>query len=175
MDKYKSVFKKGNKNYIDELNKIDWFENPYINTQEIKKEIMDCSFQPYLATRLMQTGYTHDFYGTEQVEHIFDCLKKVFNDLEYEIKENSILIKISDYSENVEINFEEFEAGEGDDSFVSTVINPFLIKVGLEYQFYEMPPDDETASLIFVTPKKYKSATAKGLIPDFMGYYAVNY
>ncbi|MEO1033367.1 MAG: hypothetical protein AAFX55_18405 [Bacteroidota bacterium] len=175
MDKYKSVFEKGNQNYIDELHKIDWFQNPYINAQEMESEIMECSFLPYLATRLRQTGYTLDFYGTEQVEHIFDCLKKVLKDLDYEINENSVSIKINDYSEHVEINFDEFEAGEGDDSFVATIINPFLNKAGFEYQFYEMPLDDETASFIFVTPEKYKTAIEKGLIPDFMGYYAVNY
>lgn len=95
--------------------------------------------------------------------------------MNFNIDEKSIHLKVGRFTENIIVNYDELEVGEGTDSFVATVINPFLHKAGVKFQFYEMPPDDETASLIFVKPEKYKTAIEKGLIPDFMGYYAVNY
>jgi len=51
----------------------------------------------------------------------------------------------------------------------------YLDKENLEYRFYNLPPDDEACSFIFVKPEVYKKALEKRVIPDFMGYYAVNY
>jgi hypothetical protein len=175
MDIYKALFEKGNENYIKTLHQIGWFENPYINAEELKKEIRECTFQPYLATKLLQVSYVEESYGSEQVTAIFDALNEVLKDLQFEIKENAILLTLGEYSEQIEIDFEAFEVGEGEDSFVATVINPFLKKANMAYQFYELPPDDESASFIFVTPEKYTKALQVGLIPDFMGYFAVNY
>lgn len=76
---------------------------------------------------------------------------------------------------SIQLNIEEFEAGEGETGFVETKINEILDKENFEYRFYNLPPDDETCSFIFVKPEVYKKALEKGVIPDFMGYYAVNY
>jgi hypothetical protein len=175
MDIYKATFEKGTENYIAALDKIGWFENPYINASAMKNEIMECTFLPYLATKLIQTSYVIEFEGADQVAHILDALQTVLKDLTYEITETAILLKLHNHSAHIEIDFDEFDPGEGEDSFVAMVINPFLREAQVTYQFYELPPDDEAAGLIFVTPEHYKKAIEIGLIPDFMGYFAVNY
>lgn len=176
VDKYKNVFEKGADNYIELLETINWFDNPYLEKKEIIKDIKECDFLPYLATTLVQTRHVLDFFGAEQIKYMLESLKEdIIKDLKFKMSNNILKLELNGCIEVLEIPLDDFEVGEGEDSFISRFINPFIKKAGISYQFFNMPPDDENASLIFVKENTYREAIEIGVIPDFIGYFAVNY
>jgi hypothetical protein len=54
MDKYKDAFEKGADNYIETLQKIGWFNNPFIDKDQVITNLRNCHFSPYLSTQLTQ-------------------------------------------------------------------------------------------------------------------------
>ncbi|WP_177764927.1 hypothetical protein [Flavobacterium sp. I3-2] len=175
MDKYKENFEKGAQRYIKLLEEIKWFDNPHVNKEEIIERISNTTFPPYYATYLTQLAYESDYSGEDQLTDVLNAVMQFIPNSEFEINEGGIIIKINDNEYPIKLNVEKFEVGEGSESFVETTINEILKNEGSNYLFFELPPDDEVSSLIFVKPEIYKLALEKGIIPDFMGYYAVNY
>ena len=175
MDKYKENFEKGATHFIEMLEKIDWFNNPYVKKEEVINSINKSTFPPYFGTYLRQLGFTTDCEGKDQLEDVLNATLEFIPNSSFEITEDRVLIKINENEYKLDIDIYEFEAGEGDEGFVETELNDILEKENIEYRFYNLPPDDETCSYIFTKPEIYKNALENGIIPDFMGYYAVNY
>lgn len=175
MDKYKENFEKGAEYYIKLLEEIKWFDNPHVKKDEIIEKISKSAFPPYYATYLTQLAYESESDGEDQLNDVLNSITQFVPNSDFEITEDGVMFRINDNEYLIEVDVEEFEVGEGRESFVETVINEILRKENSEYFFYELPPDDQVASLIFAKLEVYKDALEKGVIPDFMGYYAVNY
>lgn len=175
MDKYKDNFEKGAEHYIKLLDEIEWFINPYVNKEEIIEQIMNSTFSPYYGTYLSQLAYQSEYGGEDQLNDVLNSVIQFIPNSTFEIIKDGVIFRVNDNEYPIELNVEEFEVGEGSESFVETVINEILKTEGSAFLFYELPPADEVSSLIFVKPEIYKLALEKGVIPDFMGYYAVNY
>lgn len=174
MDKYRKLFEKGSNEYINQLRKINWFDNPYLNEEKIIDEIKNTYSPPYFVNSLIQVGYLVEFYGNTQLNHILECLQSTLPNLKYSIEEDGLNLKIKNYNDYLKVDIENFELGEGEDSFVQMHINPFLTRAGIAYNFFELPPGDETASLVFVKEETYQKAIEIGIIPDFLGYFVMN-
>ena len=175
MDKYKENFENGAEHYIKLLEDIKWFNNPFINKEEIIEKINNSNFPPYYATYLTQFSYDAEYGGEDQLNDVLNTVTRIIPNSKFEIIDDGIILTINGNNYTILLEIDEFEVGEGRESFIETEINEILKKENSEYLFYELPPADESASLIFVKPEVYKDALEKGVIPDFMGYYAVNY
>ena len=175
MDKYKENFEKGTEHYIKLLEEIKWFDNPYVEKDKVIENITKCTFPPNYSTYLRQIGYLTDYAGIFQLTGVLDETLKFIPDSRYEITDNTLTVFVKDEDYIFDFDVNEFEAGEGIEGFAEAYLNQILEKEGIEYRFYELPPDDETVSLIFVKPEVYKQAIKYGIIPDFLGYFAVNY
>jgi hypothetical protein len=175
MDKYKENFEKGATHYIKMLEEINWFDNPHVKKEEVINNLNKSTFPPYFGTYLRQLGFTTDYEGQDQLEDVLNATLEFIPNSSFEINEDGLLIKVNGNEYILDIDINEFEAGEGEEGFVETELNEILEKENIEYRFYNLPPDDETCSFIYTKPEIYKNALEKGIIPDFMGYYAVNY
>lgn len=175
MDIYKENFEKGAEHYINLLTEINWFDNPYVDKDKLINTIKNSTFPPYYSTYLRQLSFVSEYRGEDQLNDVLNLLLKFIPNSNYNINENGVTLTIENSEYTILLNIEEFEAGEGKDGFVETKINDILNNENLDYRFYNLPPDDETCSFIFVKPAVYKKALKEGVIPEFMGYYAVNY
>ena len=175
MDIYKENFEKGAVHFIDLLYEINWFDNPYLDKDEIVNQIKACTFPPYYGTYLRQLGFSSEYGGEEQLIDILNILIEFIPNSSYEINAYGVKLYIGNNDYDIVLNVAEFAVGEGEDGFLETTINEILDSENLVYRFYELPPDDDNCSFVFVKPEVYKKALEKGVIPDFFGYYAVNY
>jgi hypothetical protein len=91
------------------------------------------------------------------------------------VQEFTIIFTVGENKYSIEIDIEDFDFGEGEYGFIADSINAILKNEKRKFLFYEMPPDAQTTSYIFVEPSKYKNAIELGLIPYFMVCFAVNY
>jgi len=180
MDKYKELFDKGANAYIEVLISIEWFDNLYVDKDKIISDIKSCKYPPYFATYLEQwglmvdVGYDEDYF-TDLMNGICQFIPNSSYYFMKDEEEFYIVFTIGENVYDIKIDFNEFVFGKGDDGdcFLNYFINTILEKEQSEYRFYEMPPDDETGSYIFVKPETYQKALDLGVIPDCMGYYAV--
>lgn len=174
MDKYKANFEQGAEHYINLLEEINWFDNPYVNKEELIEQINESTYPPYFGTFLSQLGYLSEYGGEDQLNDVLNAVVQFIPNSDFAIEENGVLFRVNGNEYPIELNVEDFEVGEGQESFVETVINEILRRENSEYQFYELPHSDEASSLIFVKPEVYKKAVETGVIPDEMGYYLIN-
>lgn len=175
MDKYKNNFEKGAQHYIELLEGINWFDSPYVNKEELIQTLEACTFAPYYGTCLTQYGFDSAYSGLDLLQDVLDFIQRLIPDFQFEILESQILITLNGNRYSIDVDVDSFELDESPTSFFDLVINPILEKEKSTYFFYELPPSDQCFSLIFAKPEVYNQAIEKGVIPDFMGYYAVNY
>ena len=181
MDKYKTLFEKGKDAYISALEDINWFDNNFISKEKIIQEINNCSFAPYYLLTLEQLSF--DSEGFEEGKDAFiDLMKLIMNFIDkanFEIQgtheEFTIKTLVNGNSYDYKVVTNDFFFGEGENSFINQYINKILEQENFENRFYELPPADQAARYIFVKPERYNNAIEAGIIPDFLGYLAVNY
>jgi hypothetical protein len=161
-DKYKELFEKGADTYIETLINIDWFDNPHIDKSEMMNKIKSCGYAPYFSTCLWQSILeVNCAYGEPFFEAFMNMICQFIPKSSYSfIKENDKLYIILTIDKNIyktKIDMGDFEFLDGDDD--NCILNYFINKMGL---------------YIFVKPETYQKALKIGVIPEFMGYYAVN-
>jgi hypothetical protein len=178
MDKYKELFEKGSKAYIAALERINWFDNLYVDKENIVTQIEACTFPPYFATHLSQMVFAVEFIGEELFEDCFNEVVKFLPGSSYNLQREEnclhvcVSLKSGEYKTSIDL--QDFDFADFD-NFFCDFINQLSNAENSEYRFYELPPDDESAQYIYVKPEVYKQALDLGIIPDFMGYFAVNY
>ncbi len=175
MDKYKENFEKGPQHYIQLLEEINWFSSPYVNKEELLTTIENCTFPPYYGTYLAQYAFDSEYDGLDLLEDVLNYIQQVIPTFQFEIQTDKILVSFSDTTYSIPLDIASFELGESPTNFFELAINPLLEQEKSAYFFYELPPADQCSSLVFAKPAVYNQALERGVIPDFMGYYAINY
>lgn len=175
MDKYKENFEKGPQHYIQLLEEINWFSSPYVNKEELLTTIENCTFPPYYGTYLAQYAFDSAYDGLDLLEDVLHYIQRIIPTFQFEILTDKILITFTETTYPIPLDIASFELGESPTNFFEEVINPLLEQEQSAYLFYELPPSDQCSSLVFVKPEVYNQAIERGVIPDFMGYYAINY
>lgn len=181
MDKYEELFKKGADAYVEALIRTGWFDSPYVDEHEVINSIKSCKAPYHFATRLTQAALILDsgfnqFLFDELMDTVCQFVSKSSYSFTKEGTDLYIVLTINGNNYTIKIDLMEFEYGEGneDSCFMNYFINKALDEEQLEYRFYELPPDDEAHSYVFVKPETYRKALEFGVIPDFLGYYVVN-
>lgn len=175
MDLYKDNFEKGVDHYINQLEEINWFDSPYVNKEETVTALKACTFAPYYGTYLTHYDFDSAYSGPDLLQDVLGFIQRLIPDFQFEILESQILITLNGNRYSIDIDVDSFELDESPTNFFDLMINPILVKEKSAYLFYELPPADQCSSIVFVKPAVYDQAIEKGLIPDFMGYYAMNY
>ncbi len=178
MDKYKELYKKGSHAFIETLENIGWFENPYIDKNAIIKDIESCSYPPCFVTCLSQIMLYPEWVDKSLFEDFMKSIRKFIPDFEYEVNTDDVYyhisIQIRSEKYSTSYNIENFDISDFDSIFLNDFINSSLGKSSINYRIYELPPADESTSYIYVTPEIYQKALEIGIIPDEAGYFIIN-
>lgn len=183
MDKYKNLFEKGKDAYLSALESINWFDNKYLSKEKIIRELEECNFPPYYLLSLSQVSFDSEGFDEE-----IDSYKNLMKQLTFFSPNSKFTIEgtVEDFSISTIINNNEYKIEINDSikkddliydntELVIEYIDNIIVQEIFEYKFYELPPADQAYNLIFVKPEIYNKALEIGIIPDFIGYLAVNY
>jgi hypothetical protein len=181
MDNYKSLFEQGKNAYLKALEAINWFDNPYVSKTQIIKNIQECGFDPYLVLTLTQVSYDSEGFNEDinAIKSLMDQYIKFIPTGSYRFegsnRQYKLITTVNNNNYDYQIDLDTFDPENVETYFVGDYINKILERENIIYRFYELPPGGQDAALIYVTPSMYNKAIEIGLIPDFIGYLAVNY